>query len=158
MITHHVPCKFCGRTCDVVVDPKGARYFGDLEDFARGMCACNRCADLRDWMSRAVTMIDGYKWSQEAPLEERRAKVAHIAQKIARKVCGHYRVRETFSPELVDLFMGKRADKVARIYENEIRRNLDMNPLALFDPAPTPDTTNHEPAPDPEYLQAPEFA
>lgn len=156
MIEHQAKCKFCARPCTVSVDPNGARLFGDLESFVNGMCACDRCADLRNWVMRFVDMVNGYKFAQDVPLNERREMIAAVSRKFTQRVCAHYRVREMFDPQLVALFLGKRADKVARGYENEIRRSLNLEPLQLFDPMPTVKPPI-KPEPAPEYFEAPEM-
>ena len=157
MIKLPCQCKFCNRPLTVEVDPAGAAMFGDLENFVTGLACCNKCAELRESCVRTVDFIDSKKFDNAMAYEQKRLLVAEAAQKFAHRICDFYRVQRTFDPKLVDLFFDKRADAVARTYENHVRKSQKMRPLPLkSDPVKDSKRNQDNPAwiDSPEYREA----
>jgi hypothetical protein len=113
------------------VDPGGAAMFGDLEDFVAGLACCNPCADHRAKVVASIDYIDRKKFDPTLTPETKREFVARAAEKFAYLIADFYRVQRVFEPDLVSLFMQKRADAVARGFENQIRKHINLAPLKL---------------------------
>lgn len=147
-------CKFCGRNLLIKVHPGGAAMFGDLEDFVTSLAACDQCADLRGRVVATVDYIDHKKFDPAIEPELKRELVARAAEKFANRICDFYRVQRVFQPDLVQMFMEKRADAVARTYENQIRKHVGKTPLELKSD-PVKDAKRAEESP--EWMDAPEY-
>lgn len=122
-------CKFCGATGAAECDEQCPEL--KIEAWLPLLC-CDRCGDYQEWLRTVLQRIA--QWSRDWSLKsekartenriETRRKLESFTQKLAAKMCDHYRVDYTWTDDFVGELLAhpEVSQTIVRAYERGLKR------------------------------------